>query len=324
MKAFEAQKNTAKPKTDADIKTQPKKPMVRSFDSFVRDENGELSNENLRNLAQNGSDYKYSDDLVPKIDTAKPPVQPEQKLDPVEKVEKDHQALIDFVVKPIRDIREALIAKGADPQVIDQILGDKLKNATDIVDGEYKTAYRKAMQESVQGPVNERLSRAEQKERQSIADKNVTALAQKYYPNGGVDQFYSLINGHLDDKGQFVRGPSAQVVDLIVSVATEGKTYPSEKDRIGAYSDMFRKITSDLPKAKALFDIAHYYYLGKQLNAAQNMIFSKGKESALRDQQRVQKTIKTRPASYSPPAQSGDDEKGVPQLLKTITGSMAR
>jgi hypothetical protein len=43
----------------------------------------------------------------------------------------------------------------------------------------------------------------------------------------------------------------------------------------------------------------------------------------LKDQQRIQKTIKTRPASYSAP-QNVDNEAGVPQLLRTITGAMAR
>jgi hypothetical protein len=326
QKEIDAKKNTAKPKT-LPVKPQPQKPMSKSFDFYVRGEESELSDEKLRELAKNGSDYQYRNDLVPKVAVAKQQSQQqsntEQKIDPVEQVEKDHQVLIGLVVNPLREIREALIAQGANPQAVDEIFGDRLQKSVDLVEGEYKKAYRKAMQDSVSGPVNERLSLADQKEQQSIAEKNVTTLSQKYYPNGGIDQFYSLINGYKDEKDQFVRGPAAQVVDLLVSIASEGKTFENEKERTKQYSDIFRKITADLPKAKALFDIAHNYYLGKQLNAAKNMLFSKGKEAALKDQQRIQKTIKTRPASYSAP-QNVDNEAGVPQLLRTITGAMAR
>jgi hypothetical protein len=315
-------KNPAKPKIDA-VKpvAEPVKPFSMSFDLYAKG-SGEMSDERLRELAKAGSDYKYADELVPKVVPKTGPAaagQPQAPVDPVEKVNADRKAWEGIAINPIREICDLLVQNGIDGTALNRLVAPILQKQSDLVEGHYKAEYQKALRESLSAPIKDDIGKLEKGKIETASAGNVASLAQKYYPEGGKDAFFALINGHYDDKGQFVRGPAAPVIDLLTAIATEGKTFNEEAERTTAYGDSFRKITADPAKARALFDISHFYYLGKQLSAAQNMIFQKGKAAAAKEQERVQKTVKTTPASYLPPSVK-DDEEGVPKLLKTVTG----
>jgi hypothetical protein len=86
---------------------------------------------------------------------------------------------------------------------------------------------------------------------------------------------------------------------------------------------MFKKVTADPAKAKALFDVAHYYWLGKQSHKAQALTFEKGKQAAQQQQTLKQRTIKTRPGTFSAP-QTADEYEGMPSLLRAVLDGARR
>jgi hypothetical protein len=312
-----AAQSTAKPKTETPAQ---EKPMSKSFNAYVSS-GKDITPEKLQEMAKAGSDYKYNDDLIPKIDTATAQVkQPEQVIDPVEAIKEQRKQWEAIAIEPLKKVREALLAEGADPALVDsKIIGPVMQAQAALVDGKYQAEYEKALRSSIEGKFNPTLSKIENEKLANASNANIQALASKYYPEGGKEAFFSLINGHYDEKGTFVRGPAAQVVDLMSIIAMDGKSFKNEADRNSAYADTFRKITADPAKARALFDVAHYFWIGKQSVAAQNILFQKGKEAAQKETQRVQRTVKTKPASYQAPSTVEDDEN-MPDILRASMG----
>jgi hypothetical protein len=271
-------------------------------------------------MAKAGSDYKYNDDLIPKIDAAAQQAQSEKVVDPIEAVKEQRKQWEAVAINPLKKVRDALIAQGADPALVDStIIGPVMQEQSALVNSQYQTEYEKALRSSIEGKFNPTLSKIENDKLTNASNANIQALAAKYYPEGGKEAFFSLINGHHDEKGAFVRGPAAQVVDLMAIVAMDGKQFKNEADRNAAYADTFRKITADPAKARALFDVAHYFWIGKQSIAAQNILFQQGKEAAQKETQRVQRTVKTKPASYHAPSTVEDDEN-MPDILRASMG----
>jgi hypothetical protein len=311
-----ASKTTAKPKTEA----QPaQKQMAKSFSSYVSGPNG-LTPERLQEMAKAGGDYLYKDDLVPKIDATQAQTQKVEELDPIAQVKESRKQWETIAVNPIKEIRDALIAQGADVALVDStIIGPIMQKQMALVDSQYQTEYEKALRTSIEGKFTPTISKIEDEKLANASNANIQALASKYYPEGGKDAFFSLINGHYDENNVFVRGPAAQVVDLMTVIAADGKQFKTEAERNAAYSNTFRKVTADPAKAKALFDIAHYFWIGKQSVEAKNILFQKGKQAAIDETKRVQRTVKTKPASYNAPS-TVDNDEDMPQLLKGAMG----
>jgi hypothetical protein len=312
-----AAQTTAKPKTETPVQ---EKPMSKSFNAYVS-AGKDITPEKIQEMAKAGSDYKYNDDLIPKIETATTQdKQPEKVVDPVEAVKEQRKQWEAIAVNPLKKVRDALLSQGADPALVDSaIIGPVMQEQMALVDRQYQTEYEKALRSSIEGKFNPTLSKIESDKLNNASNANIQALAAKYYPEGGKEAFFSLINGHYDEKGTFVRGPAAQVVDLMSIIAMDGKSFKNEAERNTAYADTFRKITADPAKARALFDVAHYFWIGKQSIAAQNILFQKGKEAAQKETQRVQRTVKTKPASYQAPSTVEDDEN-MPDILRASMG----
>lgn len=315
--------STAKPKTEPGAQTKQPEPLSTSFDSHISG-GKELTPELLQEMSKAGSDYKYADDLIPKLDPTLATQQEQQVVDPVERVKAERKNIEAVAIQPILDIRQLLIDQQADPATVDKLLAPIIQKQRAMVDTHYQASYEKALEERMDGKYGSKLSAVDAEKLQNASDANIEAMSRKYYPKGGKDAFYALINGNYgepgaDGKKPFVRGPAAQVIDLLASVALDGKKFKTEQERTSAYANTFRKITADPAKAKALFDIAHNYWLGKNTPNALKMVYNKGKQSAANDQQRVQKTIKTPPASFAPPATDSDD--GMPKkgsMLRTV------
>lgn len=307
---------TAKPKTEA-VKPEAVKPMARSFSDF----SGELTPERIQQMAQAGKDFKYADELIPKIGA---PATPEPTIiDPIERVNTERKNWEAITVQPLRDIRAALIEQGADTVLVDQLLAPVMEKQTALVEAQYKAEYEKALRETIDGKFAPQLTKMEQERQTNISNNNIENLARKYYPEGGKDAFFALINGHYDANGSFVRGPAAMVIDMLTSATVGDKQFKDEAERSNAYADTFRKITADPAKANALFDFVHHYYLGKQMGTAKQMIFAQGKQAAQKDSQRINRTIKTRPASFAAPSTAQDDD-GMPSVLKTVMQGLSR
>lgn len=307
------QQTTAKPKTDPKTAAQP---LSKSFDSMVA-ENGQITPEKLYELAGLGGDYSYQDELVSKIEeTAGQDAGQQQEIDPVEKVEQDRAAWEKITVQPILDIRELLIANGGAPDVVDQILAPMLQQQRQLVDNQYKSAFKAAIQESLTKPVKEDQARIEQERLKSQSASNIENLSRQYYPQGGKDAFFSLVIGNQDENGKWVRGPASVVLDLVTAVANTGKKFASEQERSTAYASTFRDLTADPQKARALFDVAHKFWLGSKVKDVAKSSFEKGRAAAKAETQRVQRTVKTKPATYIP--ESTADDEGMPQLLRDV------
>ena len=311
------EQNTATPKTNTN--TQTTAPVSKSFDALVGIDSG-LTPEKLYAFGKVGSDYQYNDSLIPRIDPNVAQANGQQNLDPIEQVRTMRSNIEASTVQPLRELRDVLIANGAPEGVTDQILAPFLKKQTDMVEKLYQDNLEKAMLEKMDGKYAPALNKFEQDKLTSEAFANTNALAQKYYPQGGKEAFFALINGHPTADGQFKRGESAPVLDLMAHLVNGDKAFPTEQARNESYKSMFEKTMANPEASKLLVDIAHYYWLGKQSHKSQAMVYEKGKAAAQKQQQTVQKTIRTKPGSFSAPADANDDE-GMPSLLRDVISS---
>jgi hypothetical protein len=300
----------------------PVTPMSKSFDSYMTPD-GKLTPEQLIEISKGGLDYKYADDLVPKVTplpNGQQPVQPVAPVDPVERVKAERIQLDSITIKPIQEIRDALIKQGGDINLVDQLLAPILQKQTAMVQSHYENEYQKAIEERLDSKYAPRLSQIDEKERNNASIANIEALARKYYPQGGKDALFALVNGYnetgADGKQTFVRGPSALVMDLLESIASDGKNHTTEKARNDSYAETFKKITADPAKARAFVDIAHFYWLGRKVQDAQGLSYQKGKAAAQQQDQLKQRTIKTKPASYAAPVTDEGDDKKMPSMLR--------
>jgi hypothetical protein len=312
--------STATPKTEpvAD------KPMARSFDRYLS-EDGNVSADTLFGLSKVADQFNYNNELVPQVveTPAQQQAQPETVLDPILQADAKKAELTKLHVDPIVGIFNDLIANGASEDVAKSICDKYYRSALAKVDGEYKQLYDKAMRDSIDAKTKPVLDQVAEKELMAKSESNVTKIANALYPKGGKDQFFSLINGHYDEKGAFQRGPSADVLDFAVALANEfankGEPFKSQDDRSKFMAKVFGVISSKENMLPNFARIAHFSYLGKNVNKA----FDKGKQSAAQDSQRIQRTVKTRPASFVPPNMD-DDDKGMPDLMRTVLRANSR
>jgi hypothetical protein len=303
---------TAKPE-NKDVKKEAV-PMSKSFDSYAKGE-GDFTPERLAELAKAGSDYKYADELLPRVDATKAAADEKPPVDPVEAVKANRANWEAVAVNPIKEMRQMLIDNGINQEALDRLISPIMQKQAALVENQYQTAYEKAMLEKVEGKFSPALSKLEEEKQTNLSDANIDRLSRAYFPQGGKDQFFALVNGYKDEKGQFVRGPAASILDVMVNIATGGKTFSSEQERASAYQNTFKKITADGNMSKMLFDLAYKYWLGGQVGVVNKLGFKAGQAAATADQQRIKKTIKTKPASYQAPANAPDD-KDMPDMLR--------
>jgi hypothetical protein len=321
MEAFEAanakteqQQNPAKPKTE---QTQPEKPMSKKFENFISPD-GNVSVDSLFELSKATEPFAYQNEAVPKVIEAATGAQTtsrEPELDPIAEANAQRDKMYASHVTPIENIYKDMINAGVDPDVANGLLGKYYEQQKGIVDKAYKEAHDKALQDIVEKKTGAALGPVQERELATKSKSNVTALASKLYPSGGEDQFFALVNGTYNDKGEFERGPSARVLDIMVNIASGGKEFSSPAERDKAYKDTFLKLTSDPVMAKEFMLLAHNNWLGTKIRD----VYKQGKESALKETARINKTIKTRPASFSQP-QTEPATAGMPEMLRTIMG----
>ena len=317
-----AQKATdtpAKPKTEE--AQQTKEPMSQSFDRMINGE-GEMTTDKLFEMSKSSEDYKYGDELVLKIDPSTN-VQGGEEVDPVEAVKAEREILVGHMLNPINEIAEILVAQGADGPQVAQLLAPVLKKQNDAIAAHHEGALQKAMEAKIGGPVEAKLSAAERKQQGVDSKSNIERLAKMYYPEGGTDAFFALINGHYEtnDKGQkeFVRGPAAEVLDLLSFAANNGQAHKTGEKRNSFVKNTFERMTANPDVARSFMNIAHFFWLGRQAKGLQQASFDKGQESAQQQANRVKQTVKTSPSTFNPP--SSDDE-GMPAMLKTVMKSI--
>lgn len=318
LKELQQQEQAQQPKPEV---KKPVEPFSQSFDSFAFGDTG-VSVEKLDQLAERGRNYSYADELLPKTNTEDAGKADEPALDPVEVIRKEREVHLQFITQPFEKIREALVGHGAPPSAVEQIMRPIIDEHTKAAHDLYQERFENALLERSEKASTEKLSAIESKEREMNSKKYVSELSKQYFPEHGENAFFALINGHYEGEGdakKFVRGPASVVIDFLTAVSTDGKKFKSQEEVLSSYKDTFQKITSDPAKAKPLFDIAYHYYLGKKFGDAKKKVFEDGKKAAERGADRIQKTVKTRPSTFSPNGGS-DPYAGMPQFIRDVVG----
>lgn len=302
------QDQTAKPQTNEPQNQTKPFSDSQSFDRFAFGDEG-VTADKIKQMAEIGSKYKYNDELVIAVD---PSYKPEASVsdDPIEALREERKSWESIALGPIQKTRQALLEMQADPAVVDQVLKPILEEQNQLINNLYQERYEKALEEKLLSKHGEKLSKIEQKELDGASAGNIERLSKMYYPEGGKDAFMALISGHNEkpgDPSSFVRGPAAELIDLVVRLDNKGKKFGSEADRNAAYKSTFRDVTADKDMANLLFNLAHYVWLGKKSGDVQSIGFNKGKQSAVQENSRRMKTMKTRPQSAIAPAAADDD-----------------
>jgi hypothetical protein len=317
--AQKAQSSTAKPKTDAQgkpVQTPPAKPMSRSFDALVT-QDGKLTPERLFELSKVASDFQYADDLIPKVDPSLAAKEAEKPTDALTAVHEHRTALEERLVRPLQEIRDWLIQNGGNVQAVDEFMGPKIAAQNALIDKDYREQYERALKEDITKGISPEITEFKRNQVKQASETNINRIASKLYgPENAKEAFFTLINGHYGADGKFIRGPAANVIDMLMHVASNGKGYATPEARSAAYEEQFTRMMADPKVAAVVFDVAHHYWLGKQQYAAQRMSYEKGKVTAQRAMQVAKKTVRTPPASYGTPVT--DTEGGIPEMLRTL------
>jgi hypothetical protein len=308
--------------TPKKVEQKPVEPFSQSFDKFAFGDTG-VNVQALDQLAERGRSYSYADELVPKANPGLSGKTEDNTIDPVEAIRKEREIHLQFSTRPFDEMRQALVANGIDPVALESLMKPIIDKHTKSAHDLYQERFENALMERSERLSNEKLSAIDKKEMKMNSKWYISELSKQYFPEHGEAAFYALINGHNEGEGdakKFVRGPAAVVVDFLAAVSSDGKKFKSQEDVLSYYKDMFQKITSDPSKAKPLFDIAYHYYLGKKFGDAKRQVFDQGKEAAARETDRVQKTVKTRPSTFSPSG-GADPYAGLPQFMRDVVGA---
>jgi hypothetical protein len=313
------EQQTAKPQNQQQQQPpkQPDKPFSKSFEDYAFGEKG-FSSDRMREIAKVGSDYKYQQELALRATQSYAPLSPKPlPVDPIQKVRDDRAGWEKIAINPLRELRDALIKGGGDPSTVDQYIGPHLKAASDEIEKLYREQFENATLEQANSKLSPKMQEFEAKRIQAESDHNINSLARAYFPEGGKEQFFALINGHNGKDGKWVPGPASNILDGLVKIATKGKEFRSDADIAKAYQDTFKELTADPATAKWLFDVSYNYFKGSNFERGQEMVFTQGKEAANRQQQRMQQTIKTKPGGYTQGQPQADPLEGLPEALRS-------
>jgi hypothetical protein len=325
---YEKSLNTGKPEnnegsdssdsSDGGDKAQP----ITSFT------NSPVTLDVLNERVKSGQGFKYQDELLPKIETkdsSGKPVPESANLDPVTKVKAMYNTWTGIAVNPLKDISDKmvkeLVVQGADQHIasniVSQVINPILQQQSEAVDKLYKDEYEKAVYQQLESKVNGTIGETEAAKLNALSEKNVDDLSKTYFPKHGKAALYELLNGYhakAGDPSSFTRGQAAHVMDLLTSLH-KGDKFSSNQELGKAINDTFVMLTSDKNKANVLFDLLHYYSIGKNFAKVKDVTYKQGKEDAIKQTQRVKRTVRNRPISKRPPSSSMD---GLPSAIRSF------
>lgn len=305
--------------TEKSEKTTTESTDKKEFHSFITDE---ITPEKFKALSEVGKDFKYSDELLPRIQT---PVKGElpkpAEMKPTVRVKAMYKNWNSISVDPLVGISQnminTLVKNGADHSValnlVNSVIGPVLEKQKSTIENLYREEYEKAFEKEYEDKYNTAKSTGESKALQGASDENVMNLSKKYFGDYGKDALFSIINGYKSDK-DFIRGPASHIMDLFTNIMNGDKQFSSQDDVNNAMKETFTKLTADSNKAAIFFDLIYNYYLGKNASKAQQTSYEDGKKAALADQQRIKQTIRKRPASIT--QQHGDPYEGYPKAIR--------
>lgn len=278
----------------------------------------------FQELANVGKDFKYSDELLPKItqsDTRNNQVPPKAELEPLTQVKAMRKTWNTIAVDPIKTIAQGmvqeLVRQGADQTISESIVNNVitpiLSKQSEMVDNLYRDEYEKAIEKQFTTKHSDIENQNSIRELKASSDSNTDLLSKKYFGDGGKNSFFSIINGYTD-KDKFVRGQASHVMDYFENILNKGKVYKSQDEVNKSMANTYTELTSDPTKAGIFFDLIYHYWLGKNAQPAQKLSFQKGKEAEKNNNTRIKKTVRQRPASI----QNGQPDmfEGMPKVIK--------
>jgi hypothetical protein len=313
------QKNkTAKPKTDVAKSVENAAPMHKDFKSFI---NGgkPLTIEQLQKLAEVSSKYEYKDQLLPKVDPQIIANRQQEQLDPIKRISETRKTHEQTILSQFQKVKDALVSNGATEEIAIQILEPILQDEVKGLEGFYASQIESAKSKNSESGI---MSKITDLEKRALADKGKViydSVAKEYYPEGGADQLDALLNGYRDETGNFKRGPAAGLVDLLAYVANDGKAFGTHEDRVTSYASMMLKLKTNEQVVRKMTDLAHNYWIGKNIASVKRRAFDEGRNAALAQVQRQKQTIKTPPANYGRSNAGAND--GLPKSVQRLIGA---
>jgi hypothetical protein len=271
-------------------------PMTRSFENIVTN-GGKLDAPSLVKLAQVNGGYKYDDSFVPAVKTlaaGQQPATPAAPVDPVQAVQERRTNMETHLTQPIIAIRDELTKRGVDLETANAIVNPIYMKQMALIEADYKAQNANAMRELVKQQTDKELSPQREAARQTKSNTNIERLSNTYYPEGGKDAFFALVNGYQEN-GKWVRGEAAPFMDFLVAKELSGKTFATVEERNNAYKSAFEDLTADPKTAGMIFDIVHNYFLGRNVQNA----YGEGKKKGIAEVNGAKKLIKTKPTSFS-------------------------
>ena len=268
-----------------------------------------LDAQKLVDIGKAGESYKYNMELLPTVEAAQPGAQPAAAnapvLSPIENVEQQYTVLREQLTSPYTKMYQALIGSGVTQQVAMEFLNKSGYNdVNQLLNTNYQRDRTKAMKDEIAQQTGSITSQAKQKELEANANTNIKQLAQKYYPQGGENQLFSLLAGYTDSQGLFHRGEAAHLIDLLANVhsAAKGTKYTSHDERNTDIKGLFQSLMANPASASAVVDLAHNYWVGKNASKA----FSLGKQAAAKEAQQAKRVIRTPVQSFGNPSQQNE------------------
>lgn len=325
FRSMDDYEKSLKPPEKPETKTEGQKPIT----SFM---NSEVTIDTLNERVEAGKGFTYKDELLPKIEEVKPSGKvPEMaNLDPVSKLKAMQKTWTGIAVQPLKEVAGAmvnsLVQNGANQfiasNIVNTVLNPIIQKQSDAIDTLYKEEYEKAVYQQLEGKVNGKIGEADAAKMNTSSEKNVDDLSKVYFPKYGKAALYELLNGYHTKQGDpssFTRGQAAHIMDLFTSIY-KGDKFSSNQELGKAINDTFLMLTSDKNKASALFDLIHYYSIGKNFATVKGATYQQGKQAAKQEEQRIKKTVRQRPTSKRPPQASME---GLPRAIRSVLMSEA-
>lgn len=223
------------------------------------------------------------------------------KAEPVDKyVELDEyeKNLNDQLLVPLRDMAVD-IEQGSPAYVkLDKQYRQYSSQIRDMV----RTKERELMRAEVDSAKAEVTGREQKARLEQDAKINLGELSQKHFgAAGGVEAATTLLFGSTDDKGTFVRGDAADVVDRLFDRDNGGKQYKSTAEWQAAYNEWWVKTASDKGQLDMILTIARERYIARNYEQYVDAIV----EEKVRERIKQQGTTQTaRPANVARAAKS--------------------
>lgn len=284
-------KNIQQPEIKAGMPQKPIEAKTGGFESFYSKDKG-FDFETLAERIGNSGKTQYSSTLLPKVDPSKPVAEQSAITQKTEE-----QELSEF---------EAIQTKTyLDP--MKKLYGEISATLTPEADQAFRNAYSERVAEidksvsSKQWEITRRMVNSnrestkfefDMKETERASNVSIGKAVVDMLPKEGMNGFWQLVVGHQGAKG-FVRGPGADLVDLLFDMSNEGKTFKNTEEWNKAYQNWFLKFTSSETNVRNLIKHSLNAFSAGNITKYRDMV----RQTAQKEEQNKKKLLSPTPMS---------------------------